>query len=210
MSPFDANQMKRLGMSLRREGAVFLIVFAAVLAHLPSLWGRFFKDDYIYVAQNNVLLSVPLAQAWRFFTERTNAFEFLPLRDLSYRLDVALFGLDPFGFHIHNLVLYAICCGTVWFCVRAILRLFSASAKCPSLLDPDRLAWIAAAFPNLVVRQRKVSLPADFRVVHRSGCASGQTPSRDAASPGPPTGYPRPIHYLRPIAQLEVRGRTVD
>jgi len=111
-----------------------------LLAYLPSLGGPFFTDDHAYVVDNASLRSVPLDRPWRLFVERTNPYEYLPLRDLSYRIDLALFGTAPVGFKLHNLALYAVCCLFVWLAAGELAR----------VLDPARSvsanrAWLAAA-----------------------------------------------------------------
>ena len=77
----------------------------AFVAYTPMTGGDFFSDDFVYVVGNQALHSTPLWEVWQFFGQRTNPYEFLPIRDLSYRLDLALFGLDPTGYKWHNLLL---------------------------------------------------------------------------------------------------------
>ena len=108
--------------------AAALVVCVVIFAYLPAAGGGLFTDDIAYVAGNERLQSIPLSRAWMLFIQRTNPYEFLPLRDLSYRIDLALFGLEPRGYHLHNLLLYALCCAAVWLCTGAILRLFDASS----------------------------------------------------------------------------------
>jgi hypothetical protein len=64
------------------EIACALAVLAVLLACAPALSAPFFAvDDSQYVTKNEVLQGVPLSRPWRFFTTRTNPFEYLPLRD---------------------------------------------------------------------------------------------------------------------------------
>ena len=103
--------------------AAAVVVALSLAAYLPSLPAPFFfADDYQYVTANSVLQGIPLTQSWRIFTSRTNPWEYLPVRDLSYRVDMAIFGLNATGFRVHNLVLYALCCLAVWPATLAILR----------------------------------------------------------------------------------------
>ena len=114
------------------------MVIAALLTYVPSVSSGFFAvDDQNYVTQNEVLQQTPLAQWWRFFTTRTNPIEYLPLRDLSYRLDLALFGLDATGFRVHNLLLYGLTCASVWWLVITLLPVLRGDAQ-----PQDR--WVAA------------------------------------------------------------------
>jgi len=105
------------------------VVLLVLLAYLPSLRGGFFSDDFFYVVGNQTLQSLPLTRLWEPFVGRTNPIEFLPIRDLSYRIDMALFGLEPVGYHLHNLLLYALCCVATWLCCRATLRLLGVAGR---------------------------------------------------------------------------------
>jgi tetratricopeptide (TPR) repeat protein len=122
-----------------------LAVGLVLLAYLPSLGGPFFTDDHAYVVDNAALRTVPLDRPWRLFVERTNPFEYLPLRDLSYRIDLALFGEVPAGFKAHNLLLYALCCWLVWLTTTELVRFFEPDTVV-SRHEPGRAtpAWVAA------------------------------------------------------------------
>jgi len=117
------------------------VVAAVVLAYLPALDAPFISDDRVYVSENSELRSLPLRQSWRVFVSRTNPYEYLPLRDLSYRLDMALFGLWRPGYRLHNLLLYAGCCLAVWLCVERILALVWKRDGG----DPTTREWAATA-----------------------------------------------------------------
>jgi tetratricopeptide (TPR) repeat protein len=44
------------------------------------------------------------------FTSAPNSLEYLPVRDLTYMVDYELWGLDPFGYHLSNLIYYLAAC----------------------------------------------------------------------------------------------------
>jgi tetratricopeptide (TPR) repeat protein len=119
-------------------------VAAIALAYLPSLEGPWLSDDHSYLGSNNALRQIPLSEFWRFFTTRTNPLEFLPLRDLSYRIDLALFGSETLGFHLHNLLLYLLGCFALWGLSYRVVQLTSSRGTPPT--NPpgrSRMAWIA-------------------------------------------------------------------
>lgn len=87
---------------------------AGLLAMAPALFNGFVDwDDMQYVVQNPALRGGWL-EALKFYSGFYH-----PLTTLSYKLDLALFGLSPAGFHAVNLLLYAAVCGLV-------CRLFTA------------------------------------------------------------------------------------
>jgi Tfp pilus assembly protein PilF len=124
-------------------------VLAVLLAYSPAVAGFFFADDETYVRDNVTLRSIPLSRPWELVTSRTNPQEYLPVRDLSYRIDMALFGSDPVGYHLHNLLLYALCCLAAWHAAQALLRILDGRGERPSLGHPPSRArsfrpWAAA------------------------------------------------------------------
>jgi tetratricopeptide (TPR) repeat protein len=134
-----ARRPRQIATRSAAAGAAAAIVLATLLAYLPALRGPFaFFDDELYVSRNTVLQNIPLTESWRFFAARTNAWEYLPLRDLTYRIDYAIFGLNPAGYKAHNLLLYGIACAGVWWLAMGLLRLVRGREDSE---DP----WIAAA-----------------------------------------------------------------
>jgi len=83
------------------------------------------------------------ANLWQLFTEPFNvASEFLPLRELSYWIDIQLFGLNPLAFRLHNIALYLLC----------MPLSFSVTAKLWSYFCPQQEAsatWVAACVTAL-------------------------------------------------------------
>jgi hypothetical protein len=115
---------------MRPSVLAFVACGLAVLANAPALSGPFFVDDLVYVVGNDAVQSMSLFRGWELFLARTNPYEYLPLRDLSYLLDFSVWGLSPWGYHLHNLLLYALCCAAVWLCTRALV----------TAIDPRRFA----------------------------------------------------------------------
>src|SRR5262245_38034341 len=108
-------------------GSAF-IVLATFLAYLPALGAGFIWDDDAYVT-NNPLLRAPdgLRDIW-FSTKHQS--QYFPLVYTSFRLQYALWGLDPFGYHAVGVLLHALNALLAW----AVLRRLAAPG-----------AWLAAA-----------------------------------------------------------------
>src|SRR3990170_3866104 len=98
---------------IRQLAPLAPILFGAVVAvaaYLQALDYPFISDDEAYITENTKLAGLHLTELWRLFTGPYNHFsEFLPLRDLSYWFDIALFGLTPSAFRMHNILLYLLC-----------------------------------------------------------------------------------------------------
>ncbi|MGH7951101.1 MAG: tetratricopeptide repeat protein [Limisphaerales bacterium] len=107
-------------------GALFVALILAV--YWPAVRGGFIWDDDAYVT-NNPLLTAP--DGWQriwFSAERQS--QFFPLVFTTLRLEYALWGLNPLGYHLVNVLLHAANAMLVWIVLR-------------KLAVPG--AWIAAA-----------------------------------------------------------------
>jgi hypothetical protein len=140
--------MRRLLTALSKHRyAPPLLVLAGVMlaagAYLQALNAPFVSDDSFYITGNVKLASLQFSELWRLLAEPYNPYEFLPLRDFSYWLDLNLFGANPAAFRLHNLVLYAICCLLVY---AATLRLWRYFCAAPSADAPWAAAAVAALF----------------------------------------------------------------
>lgn len=123
--------------------AALLLLLISVFAYLPVLGHGFFVDDDVYVgARNRVLPTLGITQLWRLLVERGNSWEFLPVRDFTYWLDMNLIGYDANAFHIGNLFWYLLCCYGVYRLTMELLLLLLDVSKEQSAM----LAMIAALF----------------------------------------------------------------
>jgi tetratricopeptide (TPR) repeat protein len=118
----------------------------ATLVLIPGTSGPFFSDDTQYIVDNTDLARLSIASPWRLFSGETSKIDYLPIRDASYRLDMALFGSDPHGFHAHNLLLYFLCCMLVWTASIVLLKTIEAINH---VVEPARTEGIASTWALL-------------------------------------------------------------
>ena len=122
---------------------MFTAAAAAILAYLQALNFPFVIDDTTYISTNNKLAELPFTELWRLFLEPFNSMsEFLPLRELSYWIDIALFGLNPAAFRIHSIIFYLLCLPVVYGATKSTLSFFRKKT-----LEDD--VWIAAVVTTL-------------------------------------------------------------
>src|SRR5437870_1571675 len=116
--------------SSRRRAFVFALVLAAVtiFAYRPAWNGGFLWDDDVYITHNE-LLTAPdgLRRIW-FSLDSPS--QYFPLVYTTFRIEYALWGLDPTGYHWVNLLLHIGNALLVW--------LVLARLKVPG-------AWLAGA-----------------------------------------------------------------
>jgi hypothetical protein len=106
-----------------------LLVLLTLVAYLPVLqYGGFIWDDDFYVSNNPLLRSVNgLVRIW---TEPTATPQFYPLVHTTFWIEYHLWQLNPFGYHLVNVLLHALNAVLFW-------RLLTK-------LDLPQ-AWVAAA-----------------------------------------------------------------
>ncbi|MGC2457221.1 MAG: hypothetical protein WA435_04425 [Gallionellaceae bacterium] len=118
-------------------------VLIACGAYLQALNFPFISDDSFYLSGNTKLAGLRFTELWRLLIEPYNPYEFLPLRDFSYWLDLSLFGLTPAAFRLHNLLLYVVCCVLVYATTLSLWRYFKPDTAASA---PWAAATVAALF----------------------------------------------------------------
>ncbi len=124
------HEIARRTFSLRGRTFIFAVVLAAVtiLVYRPAWNGGFLWDDDAYIV-NNELLAAP--NGWqRIWFSLDSPSQYFPLTYSTFRIEYALWGLNPTGYHWINLLLHVANALLVW----AVL----ARLKVPG-------AWLAAA-----------------------------------------------------------------
>lgn len=102
-----------------------LLGLLALFAYLPALGYGFFVDDDVYLGgRNKMLPSLAFADLPRLLFERGNEWEFLPVRDLSYWIDLQLSDGFPDIPHASNLIGYVFCCFAAYLFLRQLLLLY--------------------------------------------------------------------------------------
>lgn len=141
---------------------VMLSAVVAVVAYLQALHYPFVSDDTVYLTENAKLSGLHLSELWRLLTEPYNRYEFLPLRDLSYWLDLTLFGLNPVAFRLHNILLYLLCLPLVFVTTLGLWRYFR-----PVAADAP---WAAAVVTTLFALHLRTSKRWSGSAAARTSC----------------------------------------
>jgi Flp pilus assembly protein TadD len=120
-----------------------LLAVVTVIAYLPALRGGFIWDDDAYVTQN-ALLTAPdgLSRIW-FSAHRQS--QYFPLAFTSLRLERALWGLNPLGYHAVNVLLHAANALLLWQLLRRLAAPGAWLAAAIFALHPvqvESVAWI--------------------------------------------------------------------
>ncbi|MDX6768141.1 MAG: glycosyltransferase family 39 protein [Elusimicrobiota bacterium] len=121
---------------------------ATVLAYLPALRFPLLSwDDDVNVLRNADLAFSASGLSWMFTGSRLGHWH--PLTWLSLALDKALWGADPMGFHLTNLVLHAASAALLFLCARRLLddeegwaSLLAAGLWALHPLRVESVAWV--------------------------------------------------------------------
>jgi hypothetical protein len=104
-----------LGRPFFRGVLLFLLV---CVAYLPALSAGFIWDDNDNVTQSPALRS--LEGLWQIWFKPGSTQQYYPLVHSSFWLEYHLYGLHPFGYHLVNVLCFAIAALLLW---RVLLRL---------------------------------------------------------------------------------------
>lgn len=100
-------------MVLTKTRVVLLLALATALAYGNALTNRFVWDDQVLITDNNLIRNSTYIPAL-FTTDLAHdvfcsAAYYRPVQTLSYMIDYFVWGLNPLGYHLTNLVLHLAC-----------------------------------------------------------------------------------------------------
>ena len=102
------------------QRGIFLIVAITAVIYSNSLWNGFVWDDCDLIVPNKAFHNFDLE---KIFISNTGFFEYIPIRHLTYAIDAQLWGKNPAGYHLTNLLLYIAGIFTTYNMLRKITSL---------------------------------------------------------------------------------------
>jgi hypothetical protein len=128
-----------------------VLIVATIMAYQPVWHAGFIWDDDAYVTANP-LLTVPDG-LWRIWFSFDSPSQYFPLAYTAFRMEHALWGLNPVGYHWVNLLLHVANALLVW---RLLARLgvpgawLAAAIFALHPVHVESVAWIAE-FKNVLM-----------------------------------------------------------
>ncbi len=128
---------------------VVLILAAAVLPYLHSLRYPFVNwDDFTLIVGNEYIKELSWTNIRAMFTPGVVG-AFQPLRNLSYAIDHLFWGMNPLGFRLTNLLLYALTCLGVFYFINRLVRSRAAALVGAILfavhpIHVEAVTWLSA------------------------------------------------------------------
>lgn len=108
---------------------LILIICVLIFTYANSLRNGFNIDDDYLVINNSAVHGLTWDNVRAIITSVPNGLEYLPIRDLTYMLDYNFWGLDPFGYHLANLIYYICLCILFYLIVWNLFVSFSIDAQ---------------------------------------------------------------------------------
>jgi Flp pilus assembly protein TadD len=136
--------MKMIPFSTRRPdlqaGLIFLLI---LLAYLPVMKAGFVWDDDSYVTENPTLTSLEgLGQIW---FKPTATPQYYPLVFTGFWVEHKLWGLNPLGYHLVNVLLHGLSAVVFWWVLRSLQVPGAWVAAVVFALHPvhvESVAWV--------------------------------------------------------------------
>jgi tetratricopeptide (TPR) repeat protein len=123
-------------------GAI-LIVVVSCIAYFPALKGGFIWDDEVFVINNRFIKAQDGLYRFWFTTEPV---DYWPLTNTMFWLQWRLWGLNPAGYHVTNLILHVIEALLIWIILRKLAIPGSFLTGIIFAVHPvnvETVAWIA-------------------------------------------------------------------
>jgi len=112
--------------------SLLLVALLVLAAFAVSLANGFVWDDHLIVVPTPAYRNFDLTAI---FLSKANGLEYLPIRDVTLALDAAVWGVNPFGFHLSNLLLYLLSLPLAYGVVQRLAGLCRAG-------QPNRIAFV--------------------------------------------------------------------
>ena len=119
------------------------IIALAIVAHAPATDGGFIWDDDDYVSRNETLED--LAGLGRIWFELGAVPQYYPLVHTTFWIEYRLWGLDPLGYHVTNVLLHALASLLLWRVLRILAPAIALPTAAVFAVHPvlvESVAWI--------------------------------------------------------------------
>lgn len=128
---------------LKALAGVICLIAAAWVVYEPSIHGGFLLDDGLLLTDNAIVKSSDgLSRFW--FS--TDPVDYWPVTNTSFWLEWRLWGMNPTGYHVTNLVLHVVGCLLIWVLLRQLGipgAFWAALLFAVHPVNVESVAWIA-------------------------------------------------------------------
>jgi tetratricopeptide (TPR) repeat protein len=127
--------------------AVVVLALATTLVYAQSFRGEFISDDVSAIVENPLMRSLAPANLYAIATSFDDA-NWIPLKVLSLAVDHQIWGLEPAGYHLTNLLLHVANAVAIYWLLRRLgesagLALAAALLWALHPVQAESVAWIS-------------------------------------------------------------------
>ena len=141
VNSIDGNDLGKYQKFVLGSGLIF---FVTLLVYIPAMQGGFIWDDDRYVTENPTLKSVEgLTQTW--LKPSANP-QYYPLVFTSFWLEYRLWGPNPTGYHVFNVLLHALNALLLWLLLNQLQvpgAWFAAMFFALHPVQVESVAWVS-------------------------------------------------------------------
>jgi protein O-mannosyl-transferase len=124
-----------------------LCAAVGILVYINSLSGSFVYDDLVYVQRNPQIRSIGSVSFFSPFSSYAPGL-YRPMTNLSYAIDYSVFELNPFGYHVSNVLLHAVASGLVFVVLFLLVGNFFAAIASGILfashpIHTEAVSWVS-------------------------------------------------------------------
>lgn len=137
---------------------ISVITVITLLIYMNSLNNDFVWDDVDLIVKNEAIRKLDLHALWSFFSDDKVTHApgeiYRPLYILSYALNYKFFGIDPFGYHLTNLIIHTINSVLVFFVVSLMLNTFETIDRGRELekgIPTPHTIYLSPAFASAIL-----------------------------------------------------------
>jgi hypothetical protein len=145
------------------------IIAATAIAYIPAMRAGYVWDDDKYVTDNPLVLEPD--GLYRMWFSQDSPSQYFPMVFTSFRLEHILWGLNPLGYHITNVILHIINAVLLWLLLRYLSIPAAWLIAAIFALHPvqvESVAWIAERKNLLMTSFFFLSVFAYLRIVNLS------------------------------------------
>ncbi len=129
-------------LNLIAPAGVAIIIIVAIIAYFPSLSGGFLLDDEFLTNNSLIKAADGLYRFWC----TTEAQDYWPVTNTTFWIEWRLWGMNPTGYHVTNLILHIIEALLIWIILRKLSipgAFLGAVIFAVHPVNVESVAWIA-------------------------------------------------------------------
>jgi len=138
-------------IQMSRRFIIFILILLTFFTYANTLKNNFVWDDVFFIVNNNYIKNLSFLPQY-FYSVKTYAnipdyYIFRPLRTVTFAFDYKFWGLNPFGFHLNNVILHILNVLIVYFLISKLtsnqnLGFITALIFSLHPIQTEAVAWV--------------------------------------------------------------------